>query len=211
MLRIGALVSGGGTNLQAIMDAIKSGFIPNAKMELVISNKKGAFALERANKAGVATAIISRKGFDSAQAFDEGLANELLDHKIDLVLLAGFMAILGSKFFTHFENKVMNIHPALIPAFSGSGYYGLRVHQAVLDYGCKLSGASVHFVTPEVDAGPLIIQKAVAVKPGDTPEILQKRIMEEAEWQIYPEAIRLFAQGRLHIVDRHVSIVGSRG
>ena len=180
MLRIGALVSGGGTNLQAIMDAIENSTIPDARIEIVISSKKKAFALERAAHAGIETKVITRRGYDSSEAFDLALSETLSSHAVDLVLLAGFMAILGPKFFTHFENRVMNIHPALIPAFSGPGYYGLKVHQAVLDYGCKISGASVHFVTPEVDAGPLIIQKAVAVQDGDTPEVLQKRIMEEA-------------------------------
>ncbi len=207
MLRIGALVSGGGTNLQAIMDAVDSGVIPDAQIEIVISNKKTAFALERAAKVGIATKVIGRKDFPSSEAFDNALSEEFRSRKIDLILLAGFMAILGPTFFTHFENRVMNIHPALIPAFSGSGYYGLKVHEAVLDYGCKISGASVHFVTPEVDAGPLIIQKAVAVKSNDTPEILQKRIMEEAEWQIYPEAVRLFAMGQLLVEGRQVIIL----
>ncbi|MCF6239393.1 MAG: phosphoribosylglycinamide formyltransferase [Candidatus Marinimicrobia bacterium] len=205
MLRIGALVSGGGTNLQAIIDAISQGSIPDAKIEIVISNSKQAFALERAAKAGIATKIISRKEYASAQQFDLALSGELISRQVDLVLLAGFMAILGPKFFEHFENKVMNIHPALIPAFSGPGFYGLKVHEAVLEYGCKISGASVHFVTAEVDAGPLILQKAVAVQEADTPVQLQKRIMEEAEWQIYPEAVRLFALGKLKVEGRQVS------
>ena len=206
MLRIGALVSGGGTNLQAIIDAINNGFIPDAKIEIVISNKTSAFALDRAHKAGITTRVIKRKKFVSSESFDVALSEELGSHRVDLVLLAGFMAILGPQFFTHFENKVMNVHPALIPAFSGPGYYGLKVHEAVLNYGCKVSGASVHFVTAEVDAGPLILQKAVDVHPDDSPEILQKRIMEEAEWQIYPDAVRLFAQGRLHVEGRQVII-----
>lgn len=204
MLRIGALVSGGGTNLQAIMDAITDGTIPYARIELVISSKKNAFALERAATAGIKTEVISRRNFGTSEGFDLALSEALRLYNIDLVLLAGFMAILGPKFFTHFENRVMNIHPALIPAFSGPGYYGLKVHQAVLDYGCKVSGASVHFVTPEVDAGPLILQRAVTVQTGDTPASLQKRIMEEVEWQIYPEAVRLFALGKLQVVGRQV-------
>lgn len=206
MLRIGVLVSGGGTNLQAIVDAIQSGFIPDAAVELVISNKKRAYALERAESAGIATKVINRKEYSSSGEFDQALSDELRSHQVDLVLLAGFMAILGPGFFTHFENRVMNIHPALIPAFSGPGFYGLKVHKAILDYGCKITGASVHFVTPEVDAGPLILQKAVTVEFGDTPEILQKRVMEEAEWQIYPEAVRLFAQGKLKVHGRQVII-----
>lgn len=206
MLRIGALVSGGGTNLQAIMDAIDTGTIPDASIEVVISNRKKAFALERASSVGIATEVIGRKQFEKAEDFDQALSDTLLKYEVDLVLLAGFMAILGPGFFTHFENKVMNIHPALIPSFSGPGFYGLHVHEAVLEYGCKLTGASVHFVTPEVDAGPLILQKAVAVQKGDTPEILQQRVMEEAEWKIYPEAVRLFALGKLKVEGRNVII-----
>jgi len=206
MLRIGALVSGGGTNLQAIMDAIDSGQIPNASIELVISNKKNAYALERAESRGIETTVISRKPYDSVSEFDKALSDKLQEKQIDLVLLAGFMSILGPDFFTHFENRVMNIHPALIPSFSGPGFYGLKVHEAVLEYGCKLTGASVHFVTPEVDAGPLIIQQAVEVQEGDTPEELQRRVMEKAEWKIYPEAVRLFAEGRLRVEGRQVII-----
>ncbi len=206
MLRIGALVSGGGTNLQAILDAIDAGIIPNAKVELVISNKKKAFALERASKAGIKTAVIGRKSYESSADFDYALSEALRASSVDLILLAGFMAILGPGFFTHFENKVMNVHPALIPAFSGPGYYGLKVHEAVLATGCKVTGASVHFVTPEVDAGPLILQKAVDVHQDDDAESLQKRVMEEAEWQIYPQAVSLFAQGRLSVHGHHVII-----
>ncbi len=206
MLRIGVLVSGGGTNLQAIIDAIESGVIPDSKIELVLSNKENAMALHRAISAGISTEIIKRSEYESSAEFDEALAQTLSTYSIDLVLLAGFMAILGAGFFTKFENRVMNIHPALIPSFSGAGYYGLKVHQAVLEAGCKITGASVHFVTPEVDAGPLIIQKAVAVKQGDTPERLQRRVMEEAEWLIYPEAIRLFALGLLEVHGRQVII-----
>jgi len=206
MLRIGVLVSGGGTNLQAIIDGIKSGLIPDARIELVISNKKNAYALARAAEANIQTSIIGRKQFKTSQAFDEGLADRLKAAKIDLVLLAGFMAILGPDFFRDFKNKVMNVHPALIPAFSGPGYYGLKVHESVLATGCKVTGASVHFVTPEVDAGPLILQKAVAVKQGDDAETLQRRVMEEAEWQIYPEAVRLFALGLLEVRGHQVYI-----
>ena len=206
MLRIGVLVSGGGTNLQAILDGIDSGFIPNAKIELVISNKSNAFALTRAAQANIETSIIGRKQFETPSAFDDALAARLKEAKIDLVLLAGFMAILGPGFFSDFQNKVMNVHPALIPAFSGPGYYGLKVHEAVLSTGCKVTGASVHFVTPEVDAGPLILQQAVEVKQGDDPETLQCRVMEEAEWKIYPEAVRLFALGLLEVRGQRVYI-----
>ncbi len=206
MLRIGVLVSGGGTNLQAIIDGIESGYIPNASIALVISNKKNALALTRAAEANIETCIISRKQFDSPEAFDQALVHSLKEAEIDLVLLAGFMAILGPGFFSDFKNKVMNVHPALIPAFSGPGYYGLKVHEAVLSTGCKVTGASVHFVTPDVDAGPLILQQAVKVKQGDDPETLQRRVMEEAEWKIYPEAVRLFALGLLDVCGQHVYI-----
>ncbi|MBT4034688.1 MAG: phosphoribosylglycinamide formyltransferase [Candidatus Marinimicrobia bacterium] len=206
MLRIGVLVSGGGTNLQAIIDGIVSGYIPDASVELVISNKKNAYALTRAAEANIETCIIGRKQFESPEAFDEALGDRLKSAKIDLVLLAGFMAILGPGFFTDFKNKVMNVHPALIPAFSGPGYYGLKVHESVLATGCKVTGASVHFVTPEVDAGPLILQQAVEVKQGDDPETLQCRVMEEAEWKIYPEAVRLFALGLLEVRGQRVYI-----
>ncbi len=206
MLRIGVLVSGGGTNLQAILDAIESGSIPNASVELVISNKKNAFALTRAAESGVSTMVIGRKGYENGTAFDNALSDALRSADIDLVLLAGFMAILGPDFFTHFKNRVMNVHPALIPAFSGPGFYGLKVHEAVLATGCKVTGASVHFVTPEVDAGPLILQKAVEVHQDDDAETLQKRVMEEAEWKIYPQAVSLFAQGLLSVQGHHVKI-----
>ncbi len=206
MLRIAVLVSGGGTNLQSIIDSIDSGFIPNARIELVISNKENAYALTRAELAGIATEIIGRKQFETSAAFDSALADRLKDSSIDLVLLAGFMAILGPGFFKDFKNKVMNIHPALIPAFSGPGYYGLKVHESVLAKGCKVTGASVHFVTSDVDAGPLILQKAVDVKQGDDPETLQRRVMEEAEWKIYPEAVRLFALGLLEVHGQQVRI-----
>lgn len=206
MLRIGVLVSGGGTNLQAIIDGIKSGYIPDASVELVISNKKNAYALTRAAETNIKTEVIGRKQFESPEAFDKALADRLKAANIDLVLLAGFMAILGTGFFTDFQNKVMNVHPALIPAFSGPGFYGLKVHESVLAAGCKVTGASVHFVTPEVDAGPLILQQAVEVNQVDTPETLQRRVMEEAEWKIYPEAVRLFALGLLEVRGQRVYI-----
>lgn len=206
MLRIGVLVSGGGTNLQAILEAIKTGEIPDASVALVISNKKNAYALTRARESGIATSIISRKAYANGAEFDQALSDALQSAQIDLILLAGFMAILGPGFFTHFEHRVMNVHPALIPAFSGPGYYGLKVHESVLATGCKVTGASVHFVTPEVDAGPLILQKAVDVQPDDNAESLQKRVMEEAEWKIYPQAVSLFAQGRLKVLGHHVII-----
>ena len=206
MLRIGVLVSGGGTNLQAIIDGIESGLIPDARIEIVISNRKKAYALTRAAEANIDTCVIGKKQFETSDAFDAALASKLKEANVDLVLLAGFMAILGPGFFTDFENKVMNVHPALIPAFSGPGYYGLKVHEEVLATGCKVTGASVHFVTPEVDGGPLILQQAVNVDQDDDPETLQRRVMEEAEWKIYPEAVRLFALGFLEVRGQHVYI-----
>jgi len=206
MLRIAVLVSGGGTNLQAILDAVEGGQIKDARVELVISNKSNAYALTRAEKAGIATEVIKRNSYASGSEFDKALSSVIQNAKIDLVLLAGFMAILGPEFFTHLENRVMNVHPALIPAFSGPGYYGLKVHEAVLETGCKVTGASVHFVTPEVDAGPLILQKSVEVHQDDDAETLQRRVMEEAEWIIYPQAVSLFAQGRLSVHGHQVKI-----
>ena len=210
MLRIGALVSGGGTNLQAILDAIHSGRIPQAVMEVVIANKPRAFALERAARAGVETRVMRSKQFSDRSDYDVALREAFRSRGVDLIVLAGFMAILGPSFFEGYEHRVMNIHPALIPAFSGPGFYGLKVHEAVLAYGCKVTGASVHFVTPEVDAGPLIIQQAVNVHPEDTPETLQRRVLETAEWKIYPQAVRLFAQGRLRVRGRQVIIQGAQ-
>ncbi len=206
MLRIAVLVSGGGTNLQAILDAVEGGQIKDARVELVISNKSNAYALTRAEKAGIATEVIKRKSYASGTEFDKALSSVIQNARIDLVLLAGFMAILGPEFFTHLENRVMNVHPALIPAFSGPGYYGLKVHEAVLETGCKVTGASVHFVTPEVDAGPLILQKSVEVHQDDDAGTLQRRVMEEAEWIIYPQAVSLFAQGRLSVHGHQVKI-----
>ena len=198
MIRIGALVSGGGTNLQAILDAIERENI-NAKICCVVSNKEGAYALERAEKKSIENCVIKKSDFNSQKEYELALVKYFKERNVDLILLAGFMVILGEDFINEFENKIMNIHPALIPSFCGEGYYGLKVHKAVLDYGVKLTGATVHFVTAECDAGPIILQKAVDVFDDDTPEVLQKRVMEEAEWVIYPEAIKLFSENRLKI------------
>lgn len=200
MIKIGALVSGGGTNLQAILDAIDKGGI-NAEVRAVVSNKAGAYALERASSRGIETAVISKKDFDTAEEYEKNLAKFFKDRDIDLIVLAGFMVILGPTFVNQFENRMINIHPALIPSFCGEGFYGLHVHEAALKAGVKVTGATVHFVTAECDAGPIILQKAVEVMDDDTPETLQRRVMEQAEWIIYPEAVRLFAEGRLEIVD----------
>lgn len=200
MIKIGALVSGGGTNLQAILDAIDKGGI-DAEVCAVVSSKEGAYALERARVRGIENTVIKKKDFSSAEDYESALAKYFKDRNIDLIVLAGFMVILGPTFVSQFENKIMNIHPALIPSFCGEGYYGLHVHEAALKAGVKITGATVHFVTAECDAGPIILQKAVDIMEEDTPETLQKRVMEQAEWTIFPEAIRLFAEGKLKVRD----------
>ncbi len=200
MLKIGALVSGGGTNLQAIMDAIDRDNI-DAQVVCVVSSKEGAYALERAAARNIETAVMRKKDYATADDYDTALADYFEARGVDLVVYAGFMIILGEKFVSRFENKMINIHPALIPSFCGKGFYGLHVHEAALKAGVKVTGATVHFVTAECDAGPIILQKAVDVLDDDTPETLQKRVMEQAEWIIYPEAVRLFAENRLEIVD----------
>ncbi len=200
MIKIGALVSGGGTNLQAIMDAIDLQGI-DARIESVVSNKEGVYALERAEKRGIETAVISKKSFDNSVEYEKALIKHFNDRNVDLIVLAGFMVILGKTFVDAFENRIMNIHPALIPSFCGEGFYGLHVHEAVLKAGVKVTGATVHFVTADCDAGPIILQKAVYIEDDDTPEILQKRVMEQAEWIIFPEAIKLFAENKLVVKD----------
>lgn len=197
MLKVAVLVSGGGTNLQAILDAVDSGKITNAKVEKVISNVAGAYALERAKNHGVQGVTLRRKDFESKAAWEQALVNEIEDCGAQLIVLAGFMAILSEDFTKHFENKIINVHPSLIPSFCGEGMYGLHVHEAALAKGVKVSGATVHFVNEEVDGGKIIAQKAVEVMPGDTPETLQKRIMQQAEWIILPQAIDDIANERI--------------
>ena len=197
MLKVAVLVSGGGTNLQAILDAVDSGKITNAKVEKVISNVAGAYALERAKNHGVQGVTLRRKDFDSKAAWEQALISEIEDCDAQLIVLAGFMAILSENFTKHFENKIINFHPSLIPSFCGEGMYGLHVHEAALAKGVKVSGATVHFVNEEVDGGRIIAQKAVEVQPGDTPETLQKRIMQQAEWIILPQAIDDIANNRI--------------
>jgi phosphoribosylglycinamide formyltransferase-1 len=189
MKKIVILVSGGGTNLQAIIDATRSGKIRNAKIERVISSKEGVFALERAKTAGIDTTVLPRRDNKTNDDYSEALAKLLLEINPDLIVYAGFMTILTEAVCTPFSGKMINVHPSLIPSFSGEGFYGLRVHEAALARGVKITGATVHFVTAECDGGPIIMQKAVEVKDNDTPEILQKRVMEEAEWVILPAAI----------------------
>lgn len=204
MFKIGVLVSGSGTNLQAIIDSINKGLIKNAKIETVVSNKDDAFALERAKNNNIETKVIKVKDFENKQLYEQALISYLKEKELDLVVLAGFMVILSKEFVNAFENKIINIHPSLIPAFSGEGYYGLKVHQGVLDRGVKITGATVHFVTEEADAGPIILQKEVFVKDDDTKETLQKRVLEEAEWIILPQAINLILNKQIKIVDKIV-------
>lgn len=205
-VRIAVLVSGGGTNLQALIDAQKTGMFGDGKITAVISSKAGAYALERAKNAGIPGYVIPRKDFASNQAMTVALVEKLRELDIDLVVLAGCMVIFTEELVQAYPNAVMNVHPALIPSFCGAGFYGLHVHEKALEYGVKLSGATVHFVTEECDGGPIIAQQAVPVLNGDTPETLQKRIMEQAEWKILPEAVALFCQGRLSVEGRTVII-----
>ena len=204
--RIAVLVSGGGTNLQALIDAQKRGELGGGQIVAVISSKAGAYALERAKNAEIPGYVLPRKEFESNQAMTLALVKLLRELKIDLVVLAGCMIIFTQELVDAYPNAIMNVHPALIPSFCGQGYYGLRVHEEALRYGVKVSGATVHFVSAECDGGPIIAQKAVAVQAGDTPEILQRRIMEEAEWKLLPEAVSVFCQGRLCVEGRNVVI-----
>ena len=194
MLRVAAFVSGGGTNLQAIIDAQAAGTIRDAKVELVISNVSTAYALERAKNAGIKTAVIRKKDFENAAQWEDALVKELKENRIDLIVLAGFMSILSENFIKQFPNKIINVHPSLIPSFCGEGMYGLHVHEAALAKGVKVTGATVHYVNEIVDGGEIIAQKAVEVLRGDTPETLQKRVMEKAEWIILPRAIQTIAE-----------------
>ena len=206
MQKIAVLVSGGGTNLQAIIDAVKAGTIENTIIDVVISNKPGAYALERAKEAGVDGKVINPKDFGSKDEFADAMINELNSRGIDLIVMAGYLVIIPEKFTKAFKNRIINIHPSLIPSHCGVGYYGLKVHESVLSTGNKVTGATVHFVDELADHGPIILQKAVEVKEGDTPEILQKRVMEEAEWKILPKAIDLIGKGKV-IVDGSVAHV----
>lgn len=201
MKNICVLVSGGGTNLQALIDAEKSGIIKDGKITCVISSKEGAYALERAKQNGISTRVIPRREYADVAAYTKAMTDALIEEKADLVVYAGFMTILDEQIVKAFPYKMMNVHPALIPSFCGKGFYGLHVHEAVLESGVKLTGATVHFVTEVCDGGPIIMQKSVAVENGDDPETLQRRVMEQAEWKILPEAVSLFCQDRISIVD----------
>ena len=204
--KIAVLVSGGGTNLQALLEAEAAGKIPHGEIAAVISSKAGAYALERAAKAGIPGYVLPRKEFASNQAMTVALVDMMKDMGIDLVVLAGCMIIFTQELVDAYPNAIMNVHPALIPSFCGQGYYGLHVHEEALKYGVKLSGATVHFVSAECDGGPIIAQKAVEVKHDDTPETLQKRIMEQAEWKLLPEAVKLFCEDRIRVEGRTVII-----
>jgi phosphoribosylglycinamide formyltransferase-1 len=206
MLNIAVLVSGGGTNLQALIDAQINGNIQNGHITLVVASNEKAYALERAKQNEIATAVIARKTFENQDAFDEKLIATLEEHNIDLIVLAGYLSILTKRVTNHFCNRIINVHPALIPSFCGEGYYGLKVHEAALQYGVKLTGATVHFVNEVADGGAIILQKAVAIENGDTPELLQKRVMEQAEWVILPKAVSLFCDGKIKVVDNKTII-----
>lgn len=195
MLRVGIMVSGGGTNLQAILDAVDSGRIANASIQVVISNNPGAYALERARNHGIEAVCLSPKSFETREEFNRALLEKVDEYELDLIVLAGFLVTIPAAMIEKYRNKIINIHPSLIPSFCGVGYYGLKVHEAALKRGVKLTGATVHFVDEGMDSGPIILQKAVEVLPGDTPEILQRRVMEQAEWQILPQAIEMIAKG----------------
>ena len=207
MVKIAVLVSGGGTNLQALIDAQARGEIKNGQITLVIASKPGVYALERAEKAGIPSCVIARKDYPSAQAMTMALVEKLRAEGIGLVVLAGFMTIITGEMVEAYPNAILNVHPALIPSFCGQGFYGLHVHEKALEYGVKVSGATVHFVSEECDGGPIVLQKAVEVLDDDTPEALQKRIMEQAEWVLLPQAVSLFCQGRLKVQGRRVKIL----
>lgn len=206
MLKLAVLVSGGGTNLQAIMDAIDKGNIKNAEIEVVISNNKNAYALERAKNHGIEALCISPKDYENRAAFNQAFLEKLDSYAVDLVVLAGFLVVIPEEMIAKYRNRIINIHPSLIPSFCGTGYYGLKVHEGVLSRGVKVTGATVHFVDEGTDTGPIILQKAVEVQHGDTPEVLQRRVMEQAEWVIMPKAINLIANGKVTVTDGQVTI-----
>lgn len=197
MVKIAVLVSGGGTNLQALLDSEARGENPNGKITLVVASKPGVYALERAEKAGVEHCVVRRKDYATADAFDAALLDVLQSHDIGLVVLAGFLSVLGPSVVQAYPRRILNVHPALIPSFCGPGMYGLRPHEAALARGCKVTGATVHFVNEECDGGPILLQKAVDILPGDTPEVLQKRVMVEAEWKLLPQAVAMVCSGEI--------------
>ena len=202
MLKIAVLVSGGGTNLQAIIDKIAEGVITNTEIAVVISNNKNAYALERAKQAGIEAVCVSPKDYENREQFNQEYIKTLDSYQVDLVVLAGFLVVIPPAMIQKYENRIINIHPSLIPSFCGTGYYGLKVHEGALARGVKVTGATVHFVDEGTDTGPIILQKAVEVQNGDTPEILQRRVMEQAEWEILPRAIHLIANGKVTVKDK---------
>lgn len=208
MMKIGVLVSGGGTNLQAIIDAVNAKTIHNTSIEFVISNNKNAYALERAKKAGIQAAAISPKDFEDREAFNCALIEKIDSYKVDLIVLAGCLLILPPALIQKYSNRIVNIHPSLIPSFCGKGNYGLKVHEKALERGVKVTGATVHFVDEGTDTGPIIFQRAVEVKPDDTPEVLQRRVMEEAEWILLPKAIDKIALGQIQVENGKVIVGG---
>lgn len=207
MLNIGVLVSGGGTNLQAIIDKVENGYLENCSVSVVVSSKPGVYALERAAKHNIPTACIARKDYADIDEMDKVLIDCFKKYNVGLVVMAGFLSMAGKRFNDVYKNKIINVHPSLIPAFCGKGYYGITPHKKALEYGVKVTGATVHFVELEYDSGPIIIQKAVYINDDDTPEKLQKRVMEQAEWEILPEAVKLFSEGRLVVEGRKVKIL----
>jgi phosphoribosylglycinamide formyltransferase 1 len=207
MLGLGILVSGSGTNLQAIIDNINNGKITNAKINVVISNKDGVYSLVRAKENNIPAEVIAPRNFPDRDAFHKELLQKLKEYKVDLLVLAGYLVVIPEDIINSYKDRIINIHPSLIPSFCGTGYYGLKVHEAVLERGVKVTGATVHFVDEGTDTGPIILQKAIEVQEGDTPEILQKRVMEEAEWELLPEAINLIANNRVLIENNKVRIL----
>ena len=207
MVRIAVLVSGGGTNLQALIDAQSRGELKNGRIAAVLSSRPDAYALERAARAGIPGYVVARKDFASNREMTVALVDKLRELNIGLVVLAGFLHILTGEMVAAFPNAILNVHPALIPSFCGAGYYGLHVHETALAYGVKLTGATVHFVNEEPDGGPIVLQRAVEILEGDTPEVLQRRVMEQAEWHILPQAVSLFCEGRLCVEGRIVHIL----
>ena len=205
-VKIGVLVSGGGTNLQALIDSEKRGELGQGKISLVIASKPGVYALERAANAGIESLVLARREYGTIADYSAALVKALKEKEIELVVLAGFLTIIDEQVYEAYPNKILNVHPALIPSFCGKGFYGLHVHEAALEKGVKVSGATVHVVTPECDAGPIVLQKAVEVREDDTPEILQRRIMEEAEWKILPKAVQLFCDGKATVENNKVYI-----
>ena len=206
MLKVAVCVSGGGTNLQAIIDAVESGVITNTEISVVISNNKNAYALERAKNHNIEGICISPKDYETRAEFNKAFLEKLDSYEVDLVVLAGFLVVIPPEMIAKYRNRIINVHPSLIPSFCGTGFYGLKVHEAALERGVKVTGATVHFVNEIPDGGEIILQKAVEVLPGDSPEVLQRRVMEQAEWVILPKAIDLIANGKVSIVDGHAII-----